>query len=294
MALDLKQYALVADVWEGSGDINEAILKAAGVEGLIVRMNTSWGGLQYDNTFLTQWAQASGFARAAYVVVSPVNTDRDLTAKMYVDWILAKKPADCKIIALDVEVDAAAIYHRPDITPAKYSELLTGTFAGLHAAGVTCIQYSGAWFYNLVAPWVKPDYVNQWWARYMNSVYPTAVINGVLTATHPSITWEELKVKLAALSWTPLVTSLTEAQTGRIVIWQVASSYVLPGCPAGKPVDVNLMSRADFTRIFGAAPVVIPPPVVVPPPVVIPPVLLTDAQVDAQLRSDWRKAHPGQ
>jgi hypothetical protein len=287
MTLDLKQYAMGLDVWQGSGDINEATIKAAGVEYLVIRMNPTWGGLEYDKNFLNQWAQGSGFARAAYVVVSPVNTDRDLTAKMYVDWILANKPAECTIIALDVEIDAAKIYNRPDITPALYSKLLTDIFAGLHAAGLRCAQYSGAWFYNLVSPWVKPDYVEQWWARYLNSVYPTATINGVLTAIHPSITWEDLKVKLAALSWTPLVSAFTEAQTGRITIWQVCSSYVLPGCPAGQPVDVNLMTRADFTRIFGA-----PAPVI--PPVVIPPVLLTDAQVIAQLVADWRKAHPGQ
>jgi len=272
MPLDLTKYAIGLDVWEGSGDINEGIIKAAGIEFLIIRMNTSWGGLQYDKNFLTQWAQASGFARAAYVVIDP-----GIAADAYRAWIKSSKPSDCNIICPDIEIKGS--------TPAAYSALLTKLYAGLIADGNKVVQYSGYGSYFLANPWVKS--VDQWWARYLYSVHPTELINGVLTATHPNITWEELKVKLAALNWTPLVTSLSEAQTGHIAIWQATSSYILPGC-ANHPVDVNLMPRADFTRIFGAT----IPPVVIPP--VIPPVvLLTRDQVLDQLVSDWRKANPG-
>jgi hypothetical protein len=286
MTIDLKQYVLGLDVWEGSGNIDEGIIKAAGVEFLIVRMNPSWGGLEYDKNFLSQWAECSGLKRAAYVVVSPLNVGHTFTPLEYVNWILAKKPPDCTIIALDVEVDAARLYNDPFITPQYYSAFLAGIFAGLHAAGVTCIQYSGAWFYAMVKPWVKPDYIFQWWARYMTAVQPAVPRNAQGNLIFPVSTWPVLMAKIAGMSWTPLTTGFTEAMTGRIVIWQVTSVFVLPGCPYNQPVDVNIMLRTDFERIFGTSPVVIPP--------VIPPVLLTDAQVIAQLVSDWRKAHPGQ
>jgi hypothetical protein len=284
MALDLTKFAMVLDVWDGSGNMNEGILQSNGVEALMIRMNTTWGGLQYDDNFLTQWKEAANFKRGAYVVVSPVNIGHDFTAKEVVEWVLNWKPVECKVIGIDVEIDTAKLYNRPDITPLYYHNFLNGIIAGLQAAGMTVLQYSGANYIRLAQPWITD--VTQWWARYMINGPTTKDANGNII--YPTITWPALKAKMAAMDWTPLVPSLTEAQTGRIQMWQVCSSWVLPGCPWNCPVDINLIRRDDFERIFGAGGVVIPPVGVTP---------LTDAQIldgiHKKLIADWRVANPG-
>jgi hypothetical protein len=264
--MDLTKYAVVTDVWEGSAPINEDTFKANGVEAVIIRMNTSWGSLEYDINFLTEWGECSRMKRAAYVVVSPLNVGHRFTPQEYVKWILAKKPTDCNVIALDVEIDARALYDDPTITPKYYSDFLAAIFDGLHAAGVVCIQYSGAWFYAMVSPWIKPDYVFQWWARYLDSVYPPVTKNAQGNPIYPTSTWPELMSKISALGWTPLSAGLTEAMTGRIAIWQVTSVFVLPGCPYNQPVDVNVILRSDFERIFGMVSNPDPEPIPASPP----------------------------
>lgn len=249
--LDLTKYAIALDVWQGSGQINESILLANGVEAMFIRMNTSAGQLQYDANFLTQWKEASAFKRVAYVVVSPLNIGHVFKPEEYINWILAFKPTDCKIVALDVEIDAAKLYNNSSITPAYYSNFLISIFNGLHAAGMICMQYSGAWFYNIIQPWVKADWLFQWWARYMNSMYPPIPTDANGNPIYPVITWDAMKTKMAALDWTPLTTGYTESMTGHISVWQITSVYVLPGCQPNDPVDVNLIPRADFNAIFG-------------------------------------------
>lgn len=283
MTLDLAKYAIVVDVWEGSAPIDEDIFKANGVEAMFIRMNPTWGGLEYDSNFLTEWAECSKMRRAAYVVVSPLNVGHTFTSEEYVDWIMAKKPLDCQIIALDVEIDTARLYNRPDITPLYYGKFVAGIFAGLHAKGVKCIQYSGAWFYGKVSPWVKPDYVDQWWARYMGSMYPAVSKDAQGNNIYPVSTWPDIKARIAQLNWTPLSTGYTEDMTGRVVIWQISSVFVLPGCPRNQPVDINIMLRTDFERIFGGS--------IVPPVVVVPPVL-TDAEKLTMLWDAHPELHP--
>ncbi len=64
------------------------------------------------------------------------------------------------------------------------------------------------------------------------------------------ITWEQMRSKLAALnSYDPL--DGYTIQPGKISIWQVCTAYQLPGGPIGWGLDVNLMPRTDFNRIFG-------------------------------------------
>ena len=259
MTINLADYALALDIWQGNGDINESILQANGVEALLIRMNDSAGQLRYDTNFLTQWAQAKAFKRVAYIVVSPLNIGHTFTAAEVVAWILAWRPVDCNIIALDVEIDARVIYNNQTITPAYYSKFVTAIFAGLHAAGITCIQYSGSWFYLMVQPWVKPDYVFQWWARYLNSIQPAVTKDANGNNIYPMISWDGLKAKIAALDWTPLSLGYVETMTGHISIWQISSVWVLPGCQPNDPVDVNIIPRAEFDRIFGTGAVVVPP-----------------------------------
>jgi hypothetical protein len=113
------------------------------------------------------------------------------------------------------------------------------------------IQYSGAWFFDKVSPWIKNNDINQWWARYLDAIEPPVEKDSDGNFIFPQITWRELKEKISALDWSPLLPGFTEAKTGRIVIWQMTSVFVLPGCQPNMPVDVNIMTREDFARIFG-------------------------------------------
>jgi hypothetical protein len=255
--LDLTKYAIGADVWSGSGDINEDVFMANGVEFIGIRMNISNGSLILDSNFITQWAQASRLKRFAYWVVAPLYWP----AAAQANFILAHLPADCKLVCLDVEI------HWTE-TPAQYHALLDEIILLLKAAGLRVIIYSGLWVAGIVGAW--PWEVEYWWARYPDAVHPVEIIDGKKTAVIQTITWEALKAKLSGLIWEPLVPGYTSP--GKIDIWQVTSSYVLPGCPPGDPVDINLMSRADFERIFGA------------PVVIIPPVTLTLEGLDTRLK----------
>ena len=62
---------ILLDVWEGSLDIDETILREGGVVGLIIRMNDINGGHHIDMTFDSQWKQAELFLRAPYFVYNP-------------------------------------------------------------------------------------------------------------------------------------------------------------------------------------------------------------------------------
>jgi hypothetical protein len=265
--IDLTQYVLGADVWLGSGNIDEAVFRANGVEYLFIRMNISNGSPYMDSNFITQWAQASNFKRAPYWVVAP----QYYTAQQQANFITANMPAGCKLIALDVEI------HWTE-TPDQYAKLLSDLVAKLQYAGLTVIIYTGAWVNQYVAYWPKVDY---WYARYLNAVHPTIPVDASGNRIYPVITWEDLKEKFANLpGWAPLVTG--QQAPGNIAIWQVTSSYVLPGSPYNTPMDVNLMTRVDFDRIFNGSPVVIPP--VVPP-------LTMGEKVDL-MWADWIKTHP--
>jgi hypothetical protein len=251
MTIDLKDYAIVCDMWEGDGDYDETTIRAGGAEGIMIRLNNSAGGLTLDKGFTRNWSQWEGKTKGAYVVINPY-----ISRESYVTWIRQQLPADCKVVSTDVEIKGT--------TPGAYSKLVTDTLGDLKNTGLNVMNYSGAWFYTMLSPW--PRDFDQWWARYPYQLQPTPP---------QAISWDQLKVNLAALpAWNPLGSYVMDP--GKIVLWQCSSTYILPGGPKGWPIDINLMPRAEFERIFGLP---------VTPPVVPP---LTDKE---KLNRLWQ-AHP--
>ena len=253
--IDLTKYVLITDVSFFNETTDFVKLKVGGIRTVIIRFNVSNGALCLDANFWTNYhaAEAAGLEVAIYLVTNPALA----TYAAYVSWLKANLPADIKVIALDDEIEGVG-------TPSVWGGLLTNLIRGLWAAGFEVLNYSNANFFSQVSPWptaIDGRKVNQWWARYLNSMYPTATINGKLTAIHVACSWDELKTKISALSWTPLVSGLSETQTGHIAAWQVCSSFILPGCASGDPIDISIMPIEDHDRIFGVtAPVVMPPP----------------------------------
>ena len=218
--MDLTQFKIGCDVWQGSLDIDEATLKAAGVEFIFIRMNNNYGQPQPDTNFATQWAQASGFKRGAYYVVSPM-----FSAAQHASYILGSKPADLKVISLDVELAGG--------TPATYSLLLNQLITTLKQAGLTVILYTGGGYKSLVSPW--PTGVDYWWAAYPYALYP---------ANTTTLTWDQLKARLAGVNW------IGEIAPAHLAIWQCSGDrFILPGT-AGRAMDINVMPAADFNRIW--------------------------------------------
>lgn len=225
--LDMTQYTIGVDVWEGDEDPDWGLLKDNRCDFAILRMNRSKGQLELDLQF-HNWAaaKASGLACGVYVVINPY-----ISRAAYVTWILANLPADCEVVCLDVEISGS--------TPSAYSALVTGILTDLQAHGLKVLLYSGYWFFTMLSPW--PKAFDQWWARYPYVIYPPE---------NEMITWAQLREKLAALdSFSPLGTYTI--QPGHVAIWQCTSRYILPGGPADWPIDINLMPRVDFERIFG-------------------------------------------
>jgi len=236
--LNLSEYKIGFDVWEGSLDLDEDVIKNGGIEFLIIRMNTTTGQLKLDNNFLKQWYEGNNFKKGPYWVVNPL-----IAAQKQHDFIIQNLPDGCRLIFLDVEVI------RFGVTKAGYGKLVRALVASLKSVGIRVIIYTGPWRYDLLDYW--PGNVEYWIAGYLYSMYPSQRIY---------ITYEVLKQMLSHLFWIPYV---PPTPNSRIAIWQTSGDrLILPGC-ANRPIDVNLMSNADFERIFGGQEI-IPLPSFVP------------------------------
>lgn len=223
-------YQIVLDQWEGSGNIDEVVLKAAGVAGVITRINDMNGGHHLDAGFKSAWEQSSTFAiRSCYFVYNPW-----VSGEANFNWYKANVPSDMpKRMFLDVEVTYK------NYSPKTYGAQVLDCCKRLKDAGYIPTIYTGGWFLSYLSSWpIEFDY---WWARYPTAVYPSAAI---------SISWSELITKLQALAWNPSGGSKTP---GTIKLWQCsADRYVLPGCD-GHPMDVSLFpgSFNDLKSWFG-------------------------------------------
>lgn len=213
--MNLADYALGVDVWEGSLDIDENLLKANGVEFIIIRLNHISGTLHLDDNFLRQWEQSMAFGRGAYYVESPAYPLSD-----QLHFLDDNVPPECEVVCPDLELRGLT------------ASLIVDINQGLRARGKRVMDYSGGWCQEFLTLPVGEDY---WWARYPGYLYP---------ASTTPIEWAAFKNRLDDLAWEP------GSAPGKIVCWQcTADRYVLPGC-AGRAIDINLMPRADYERIF--------------------------------------------
>jgi hypothetical protein len=221
---------LGVDVWEGNPQIDEAVLKAAGVEFMVVRLNDMNGGHHKDTNFDSQWLEAQEFIRWPYFVYNPwISGVQNFT------WLQQNMPDGAKAVSLDIEVVKSGY------SPAEYASQVS-TFLGLVKQLWNFNIYTGQWFLPNLSTW--PTKYEYWWARYPFSVYPAARTN---------IDWDGLKAKLGVLAWSPGTTP------GICRLWQCsADRYILPGC-GGSSVDINLWSGTREELVAWAGNSIIPP-----------------------------------
>lgn len=234
--MDLQNYCLGVDVWEGALDIDEVLLKSGGVSFITIRINDTAGGLHMDTGFAAQWAQAAGFARAPYYVHTPWATPEQNFA-----FLSANVPASVKRVFIDKELQ------RNDQDASREAGDFE-TFLRLCEARWDVTIYTGGWFAPYLSAW--PARFDYWWARYPYALYPTNTT---------TISWDALKAKLAALVWSP------GAAPGPVKIWQCSGDrFILPGT-AGRPMDINIFNgTADQLRAYFAEDVPTPPPAPAP------------------------------
>lgn len=232
----MNPYDILVDVWEGNVNIDEPVLLAGGVGGIIIRLNDMNGGHHMDTNFQAQWLQSAGFIRTFYFVYNPwVSGQRNF------EWLSANAPAERvgKRIMIDVEV----VY--PNYSPVEYARQLD-YFLDLCMTVWIPVIYTGAWFLPLVSQW--PNDVDYWWARYPYQWYPD-------NAEYRS--WERINADALTQVWSPGTTP------GRCTIWQISGDRIKPpGCD-NRAIDLNLWpgTREALAIYFGST--IVPPP---PPP----------------------------
>ena len=231
-------YQIVLDQWEGNLDIDDGLIKSAGVAGVISRLNSMSGGHHMDGSFTKAWADSSIFdVRCPYFVYNPW-----VDGNANFNWLLPRIPGDApKRIMIDIEVPKSGYL------PSTYGYHVAVLINKLQDAGYWPAIYSGLWFLPNLSPWPQVDY---WWARYPYSVYP-----GSLT----QISWTQLKEKVNNLTWNP---DPYKKAPGPIWLWQcTGDKYVLPGT-SGKAMDINLWqgSLDGLRNWFGMSGTPPPPP----------------------------------
>jgi hypothetical protein len=220
-----KDTCLVVDVWEGSLEMDEAALKAAGVAAIGIRLNDMNGGHHKDGGFDKQWAEAAGFARLPYFVYNPWVDG----AGNYV-WLSQHMPADARSVAIDVEV------RKTGYAPSTYAGEFE-KFLQLAKLKWRVITYTAEWFLGALSKWPTMDY---WWAQYPD---PARYFGGVKT-------WDELKSRLDNQV---LGKPFNAAKCpGTIKMWQFSGDYlILEGCL--RDIDVNLFygTSEECAAYFG-------------------------------------------
>jgi len=206
----MDNYVLGVDVWEGQLDIDEPILKQAGVGIIIIRLNDMNGGHHLDTNFYAQWDQSSSFIRVPYFVYNPWATGSENYS-----WLAQYMPL-CSMVFVDIEVK------KEGYSPVEYYNQLMA-FLALAKKKWKVVIYTGAWFLSVLSQWPK-DY-DYWYARYPYIFYP---------AEKTYITWEALKDKInKLLVWSPGTTP------GPCKLWQFSGDrLILPGTT--RAIDLNL------------------------------------------------------
>ncbi len=217
----MNTFSLVVDVWEGSLEIDESLLRPY-VDGFIVRLNDMNGGHHRDKTFDTQWAQVASFARSPYFVYNPWVTGRE-----NYDWLRANMPADTKVVAVDIEV----VY--PNYAPAIYAQEVRN-FLNLTKLSWRPVIYTGGGFKYLLNSW--PGDFDYWWAYYPDPAKFAGVTN-----------WAELLRVMGTMTVPPNIGIIP----GPLRLWQFCDKLILPGTQ--RTTDVNLFygTRAELYAWFG-------------------------------------------
>jgi hypothetical protein len=208
---------ILCDVWEGSLDIDETILREGGVVGLIIRLNDMNGGHHKDMTFDAQWKQAENFLRAPYFVYNPW-----VNGAATFNWMHNNLPDGVSIVFADVEVSKAGY------SPETYADELQ-FFYNLSSQHYKMVIYTGAWFLSIVAHWPQAEY---WWARYPYYLCPQG--------DRVSWTWSEFSRRAHAYGYKP---DPDNKCPGEESVWQCeGDQVVLPGT-ANRPMDLNLVNK---------------------------------------------------
>jgi GH25 family lysozyme M1 (1,4-beta-N-acetylmuramidase) len=208
----MKTYQLLIDTWEGQLDVDEAVLKANGVAGMLIRLNDMNGGHHKDATFDVQWKQANGFIRAPYFVYNPW-----VTGQKNFDWLKANMPADARAVMVDMEV------RKEGYSPVTYAAEFEA-FKKLSKGHWRTVIYVGEWFLKYLSKW--PSDVEYWWSQWPYAFYPSDT---------RSLTWDQLRVELE-----PFTGPLNAGRCpGTIRMWQFTGDrLILPG--STKPLDLNV------------------------------------------------------
>lgn len=232
-------YQLLIDTWEGQAEIDEAVLKANDVAGIIVRLNNMNGGHHMDLNFQNQWDQAKAFVRAPYFVYNPWADG----AANYV-WLASHMPSDAKAVLLDVEV------MKFDYAEATYATELQKFYNMVRAKWTTAI-YTSEGYLPMLSSW--PAGAEFWWAEYPREFYTGGIFN---------LTWTELRVMLQKYD-KPLNASKIP---GPLRMWQFSGDcLVLPGNSRIMDANVFYGSRAQLEAWLGAPSVVSNPnPIPIP------------------------------
>jgi hypothetical protein len=238
--MDITEINLVMDIWEGdTGKLDPATLYANGVRGMIVRMNDTVDLLHMDEAFGAHWEMSEIFYRIPYVVFAPWRT----AIEQY-QWIIANKPSEVKVVALDSELDSKL--DSPLQVARKFDDLHYRLLD--HGLGVK--TYSGSWWWNVqhIAPLPAHAKYDYWWAAYPYLLQPNNA--------HTFSTWENIKGLIGQLNWMP------DPPGPKCKLWQVCSRYSLSGT-GGQNVDINIFngSELELKAYFGGLDVVPPPPV---------------------------------
>lgn len=220
-----QQYQLAIDTWEGQAEIDEAVLKANKVLGIVTRLNDIRGGHHLDENFAKQWEQSAGFCRAPYFVYNPW-----VDGKANFAWLLNNMPLDAKAVFLDVEVRYAGL------SPSTYAKHFAEFYNLVRLRWNPCI-YTGEWFLSILSSWPTDAYY--WWAQYPFEFYPSQPIN---------MTWDVLREKLVKYEY-PLN---ADKVPGKLLMWQFTGDrLILPGNPRIMDVNVFYGSEAEMRKFFG-------------------------------------------
>lgn len=207
---------VLIDVYEGSLDIDEDLLYAEGVRGIIVRLNDINGGLHKDVNFNNQWAQAEHFLRAPYYVYTPWST-----GQQNYDWMNANLPTT-GVTRLFIDVEVTKPLYDKDV----YADQLVIFMNLTKQKWPRAVIYTGAWFLPILAHWPSGEY---WWARYPYTLCPPG--------DRQVWSWQKFRTTANIYGYRP---DPDLKCPGIPSLWQCSGDkLILPGC-AERAVDLNL------------------------------------------------------